>query len=205
MRKPAPTDYPIHELLRERWSPRAYDPRPIEREKLLSLFEAARWAPSSNNEQPWRFIVAPRQDEAAFNKLHDVLMEGNQRWAQNAGVLVLAVTKRQRKDRPNKNAQHDLGQAVANLTVQATALGLSLRQMGGIHADRAHEVYGIPEDSYQVLNAIAIGYTVDPEDIPEDMRDREYADRSRKPLSEFVFGEWEQPAAVLKTDEEMVE
>lgn len=188
-------DYPIHELLQVRWSPRAYDPtRTVSREQLLSLFEAARWAPSSNNGQPWRFILATRDNPEAYDKLLNVIVEGNQKWAKDAPVLVLNITKNvDYKGRPSKNARHDLGQAVAHLTIQAAAMGLMLRQMGGIEADKAREVYGIPED-YDVLNAMAIGY-------PSDEAVQTMKPRTRHPLASFVFDEWEQPAAILEMPE----
>lgn len=192
-----PPDYPIHELLQTRWSPRAYDPtRPVSAEQLRLLFEAARWSASSNNLQPWRFIVATRDNEAAYAQMVSVLVSGNQEWASTAPVLVLNMTRNiDHKGRPNKNARHDLGQAVAHLTVQATALGLSLRQMGGIEADKAREVYAIP-DEFDILNAMAIGYPA------PDAADAMNKPRTREPLASFVFDGWGQPAAFIDTDDD---
>lgn len=194
--KPAETRVPIHPLLQTRWSPRAFDRRAISPEVQLSLFEAARWAASSNNEQPWRFIVATQAQPAAYEKLFAVLKEGNQMWAQNAPLLMLAITKHSRNGAPNKNARHDLGLAVAQLTVQAAAQGLVVRQMGGIYEDAARAAYNIPDD-YDILNAIAIGYPAAHDVLPPHLQERELAPRSRKPLEEIFFSEWEQPAEIL--------
>ncbi len=187
----------LPDLLAERYSPRAFDSdRPVEREKLVALFEAARWAPSSMNRQPWRFIVATKDNPEAYDKLYNVLKSGNQRWAGNAPVLILAITERLTERGENKNARHDLGQAVAHLTVQATAMGLGLRQMGGILADEARAAYGIPDD-YDVLNAIALGYPADPDTLPDDLAARERKPRTRNPLSAFVFDAWEKPSSLV--------
>jgi len=197
MKKPANNDYPILDVLEQRWSARAYDPdRLVEREKLLSIFEAARWTPSSMNLQPWRFIVATRDNPAAFDKLLSIINEKNQRWAKNAPVLWLGMTLAQVRGREHKNARHDLGEAVANMTAQATAFGLSIRQMGGILPEKAREIYNIPAE-YEILNAAALGYAAPPETLPEDLAVRERAERQRHPLSTFVFDEWGQPSALL--------
>src|SRR5881394_2967613 len=126
--------HPIHELLRRRWSPRAFDPnKPVESEKLRACFEAARWAPSSFNEQPWSFIVATRDKPQEYAKLLACLVEKNQSWARSAPVLMIGATSLlwARNGKPNRHAFYDLGQAVAHLTVQATAQGLYLHQMAG--------------------------------------------------------------------------
>jgi len=189
--KRAATDHPILDLLADRFSPYAFDPRPVENDKLLSCFEAARWAASSYNEQPWSFIVAEREDETEFARLLDCLVETNQAWAQHAGVLMLTVAARQfsRNGKPNRMAEHDIGLAVGNLTVQATSLGLAVHQMAGINPSKARQTFQIP-DTHEPLTAIALGYAAAPSgDSPLSERDR--APRSRKPLSEFVFrGKW---------------
>ena len=194
MRKLAETRYPIHELLRERWSPRAFADRMVEPEELRSLLEAARWAPSSFNEQPWSFIVATKQHPGEYERLLSCLVEGNVRWAQHAPVLMLSVAKLafERNQKPNRHAFHDVGLAVENLVIQGMALGLFVHQMAGFHADRAREVYGIPE-SHEPVAAMAIGYLDDPGRLPDDLREREVAPRFRKPLESFVFsGQWGQ-------------
>ena len=199
MQKLAETRYPIHELLRERWSPRAFADRMVEPEKLRSLLEAARWAPSSFNEQPWSFIVATKQHPGEYERLLSCLVEGNVRWAQHAPVLMLSVAKLafERNQKPNRHAFHDVGLAVENLVIQATALGLAVHQMAGFHVDRAREVYGIPE-GHEPVAAMAIGYLDDPGRLPDDLREREVAPRIRKPLESFVFsGQWGQPSRLV--------
>jgi nitroreductase len=186
------TSHPIHDLLRRRWSPRAFADRPVEREKLLSLFEAARWAPSSSNEQPWHYIVATKDDPEEFARLLGCLVEGNHRWAKGAPVLMLSVasTAFARNGKPNKHAFHDVGQAVANLTVQATSLGLFVHQMAGFVPEKARETYSIPENMEPVA-ALALGYLGDPNTLPDELRQRELTLSARKPIGEFVFrGAW---------------
>lgn len=190
MSKRAETDYPILDLLADRWSPYAYDPRPVEEEKLLSCLEAARWAASSYNEQPWSFIVAAREAAEEFERLLGCLVEANQAWARDAGVLLITVAAKQfsRSGKPNLMAEHDIGLAIGNLSAQATALGLFVHQMAGIDRSKVRQTYDIPE-SHEPLTAIAIGYVAAPADDPQAVqRD---APRSRKPLSDFVFaGTW---------------
>lgn len=184
--------HPIHDLLARRWSPRAFADRPVERDKLLSLLEGARWAPSSNNEQPWHFIVATKDDPEGFARLLDCLVEKNQSWAKAAPVLMMSVasTVFSRNGKPNRHALHDVGQAVADLTVQATALGLYVHQMAGFSVDKARETYGVPATAEPVA-AIAVGYLGDPGTLPPDLREREGVLSTRKPIEEFVFtGAW---------------
>ncbi len=200
MRKITPVDQPIHELIKERWSPRAFSSRPVEQAKLLSILEAARWAPSSRNEQPWSFIVAIRDNPAEFERLLNCLKEGNRRWAKCASVLMLSVARLnfERDDQPNRHAFHDAGLALANLMTQATALGLYTHPMGGFYQDKVRETYQIPETHAPVV-AIAIGYPGNLEQLPEDLQKREQSPRVRKPLNEFVFGErWGQTATVIE-------
>jgi nitroreductase len=190
--KPAANDFPIHELLRARWSPRAFADRSVEPDQLRSLFEAARWAPSSFNEQPWAFLVARREQTDEFARLLGCLVEGNQAWAKFAPVLLLTLAHRcfEKNQQENRHAFYDVGQAVGNLSVQATALGLVLHQMAGILPDKARTEFHLPE-SWDVVTGIALGYPGDPAILPEALRQRELAPRSRKPLSSFVFtGRW---------------
>src|SRR5271168_1775633 len=129
-KKPAETSVPIHDLIKHRWSPRAFDARPVEAEKLRSLLEAARWASSSYNAQPWFFIVATKDDSESYKRVLDTFVEFNQGWAKNAPVLGLTAAKLKFDDgRPNRHAFHDVGQAMANLVTQAESLGLSVHQM----------------------------------------------------------------------------
>lgn len=194
MKKTATSDFPLHELIAERWSPRAFTDQPVEADKLGSLFEAARWAASCFNEQPWSFLVATREDTEGFEKLASCLMEGNA-WAKDAPVLMLSVARLTfaRNDKPNRHAQHDVGLAVGNLSVQAQAMGLCLHQMGGFDADRAREVLGIPDD-FEPMAMIALGYQGEASALPDALREREAAARERKDVGSFVFGAaWEQP------------
>jgi len=199
MEKPAETQYPIHDLLRRRWSPRAFSDRRVDPAIMRSLLEAARWAPSSYNEQPWSFIVATKDDPVEFGRLLSCLVEGNIQWAQHAPVLMVSVARLSFEDdgKPNRHAFHDVGLAVANLIVQATALGLVVHQMAGIFPDKIRELYGIPE-GYEAVAGIALGYPGDPQSLPEGLRKRELAPRERKPLTEFVFsGSWGQTSPLV--------
>lgn len=183
------TQAPLTELLAKRWSPRAFADTPITSEVLVSLLEAARWSPSSSNEQPWRFIVGQKGD-STHGKLVDVLMEGNQGWAQHAPVLMLAVARmtREKSGNPNSHAWHDVGASLAHLTVQATAHDIYVHQMGGYSADKATETFDIPEP-FKPTTALALGYLGDVDKLDDDKKEREFAKRSRKPLSELVFTE----------------
>jgi nitroreductase len=188
----ASPDHPIHELLARRWSPYAFADRPVSHDDVRSLFEAARWAASSYNEQPWSFIVATRDYHQEFARVLSCLVEGNQAWAKAAWVLALACTNLNFKlnGKPNAAAVHDLGLAAGNLCFEATARGLHVHQMIGIVPDRARELFCIPE-GVQPLTALAIGYAADPQTLSPKLSQRDLAPRTRKPLAEFVFaGEW---------------
>jgi nitroreductase len=192
MSKRATTDHPVQELIASRWSPYAFADRPVSRDDLGALFEAARWAPSSYNEQPWSYLVATRDQPQEFERLLSCLVEGNQVWARFAPVLALGCTSLNftRNGHPNAAAIHDLGLGSANLVLEATARGLAVHQMIGILPDRARELYQVPE-GVQPLTGLAIGYAGDPSRLPEKLRDRDLAPRTRKPLAAFVFaGTW---------------
>src|ERR1700730_7772417 len=162
MEKLAETQYPIEEILRRRWSPRSFSERLVEPEKLQSLFEAARWAASSFNEQPWNFIVATKQKPEEHARLLGCLVEGNQRWARAAPVLMVSVAKLNfdKTGKPNRHAFHDVGLAVQNMIVQATALDLCVHQMAGFSPQKVAELYHIP-DEFEPVAAIAIGFGVE--------------------------------------------
>jgi nitroreductase len=199
MNRPAKTEVPIHEILRQRWSPRAFDPRPIEPATLRRLFEAARWAPSSFNEQPWTFLVGVKDKPAEYAKVLECLVEFNQSWAKAAPLLLLTVahTVFEKNGQPNRHAFHDIGLAMADLTFQATADGLLVHQMAGILPDKAKQVFGIP-DGWEALTAVAVGYPGDPNTLPEQLRERELAERTRKPATTFVFsGAWGKTSTVV--------
>jgi nitroreductase len=196
VRKPAETSVEIHPLLRERWSPRAFSDRSLELDQIKALLEAARWSPSSRNEQPWRFIVARREDRGAFEKILSVLVESNQVWAKNAPMLLLAVSKAAFDDglTVNRHAAQDAGLALGNLVVQASALGLYVHMMAGFGAEKARDVFHIPT-GYEPLTAAAVGYLGDSASLPDRLRERELAPRVRKPLEEIVFsGTWGEAA-----------
>ncbi len=189
MDKRAPTQYPIHELLSLRWSPRAFDERPVERQKLASLFEAARWAPSSNNGQPWRFLVGVKGDSPLYEELFACLRPSNQRWAFRAPVLILSVAKLTFDDgSPNRHAYHDVGLAAENLVLEATAQGLASHQMAGYDVEQARARLGIP-NGYDPVAMIAVGYPGDPALLEERQRARESQPRVRRPISDFVYVE----------------
>jgi len=196
MSRTAPTDHPILPVLADRWSPRAFADKPVEKEKLQQIFEAARWSASSFNEQPWRFILATKDNEAEYNKALSCLVEFNQSWAKTAPVLVLTFvsTKFSKNDKPNRVCEHDLGLAMGSLSAQATHLDLVLHQMAGVDLDKMRATYNVPED-FQPVTAAAIGYLGEPEILPENMQKGETAPRERRPLSETLFaGDWEKPA-----------
>jgi len=198
--KPAPADHPIHELLASRWSPRAYEAeRPVPPEVIAQLFEAARWAPSSGNEQPWSFIVGIKGSETWY-KLFDTLVSFNQTWAKNAPVLVLGLARKifQKNGSANLHAMYDLGQAVSMLLVQATSVGLIAHQMAGFDPEKARAAFHVP-DNYDIGAVIAIGYRADPTILPPELRERETAPRTRNSIGAFVFeGEFGKPAEFLK-------
>jgi|HubBroStandDraft_6_1064221.scaffolds.fasta_scaffold108761_2 nitroreductase len=191
LKRPAETSTAIHDLIAHRWSPRAFESKPVEPEKLRSLLEAARWAPSSYNAQPWYFIVGTKDNPENYKRVLESLIEFNQGWAKNAPVLALSVAKLKFDDgKPNRHAFHDVGQAAANLSLQAEALGLSVHQMAGIDPEKARKLFDIPAD-YEAVAGIAIGYAGEPASLPDGLRERELAPRQRKPLDSFVFtGSW---------------
>ena len=185
----ATTDYPIHELIAKRWSPYCFDERSVTDEDLRSLFEAARWAPSSFNEQPWSYVVAKKENSEEFTRLLSCLVEVNQVWAKAAAALALGITslKFARNGKPNPAAIHDLGLSNGNLVLEATARGLSVHQMIGIFPNKAREIYEVPE-GYEPMVAIAIGYAGERKDLPQELAERDIARRPRKPLKEIIFG-----------------
>jgi len=193
MKKTADTTHPIHPLLAERWSPRAFQDRPVDRATLGSLLEAARWAPSSFNAQPWRFLVASRHDDpTGFERLRACLVEGNA-WARKASVLVLAVARRtfEHNGKENRHAWHDVGLALACLVVQAQALGLATHQMAGFDVETARSSLGVPE-GFDPVTMVAIGHRGDADALPEELAARERGKRDRKALGSIAFGAtWE--------------
>lgn len=189
MHKPAITRFDIHPLIRDRWSPVCFSPRRIEPEILGSLFEAARWAPSSFNEQPWAFCVATQDQPAEFAALLGCLMDANQAWAKNAYALIITVAKLalDRNAKPNRHCYDDTGAATQNLMLQAVSQGLFCHPMGGFDGEKARAVLAIPA-THEPLTAVAVGYPAeDLTALDAALRQRDQSARSRKPLSDMVF------------------
>lgn len=197
MLKPATTQQPIHDLIAQRWSGRAYDAKQaVSTAQVVSLLEAARWAPSCFGDQPWRFVVANQAtDPQAWQAAFDCLVPGNQGWAKDAPVLLLicADTLFGHNEKPNKWAPYDTGAATENLCLQAAALGMMAHQMGGFNADLARTTFKVPE-RYQILAMVTVGFAAAIETLDAEAKERELSARSRKPLGELFFnGVWDQP------------
>jgi nitroreductase len=195
--KIARPDHDILEIIRQRWSPRAFDPaRDVPPDQLRQLFEAARWAPSSFNEQPWRFIVTDRRrSPEGFAALHASLVPSNRTWSASVPTLVLVAvrTTLERDDAVNSHAWYDAGQAVAFLTLQATAIGLATRQVQGFMAEDARRACEVPPPFEPAL-ILAIGHAGDPDALPDRQRAAEQTPRQRRPIAEFVFADaWGRP------------
>jgi nitroreductase len=193
------TNHPIHEFLAERWSPYAFQERPVAEDDLRSLFEAARWAASSYNEQPWSYIVATKENPDNFQQLLSCFIEANQVWAKNAPVLALGIVNLRftRNNEDNRAAIHDLGLATGNLVVEATARGICVHQMIGILPDKAREIFNIPDGS-EAWTGMAIGYQGNPMTLPDALKERDLTPRQRKPLEQFVFsGKWGNPSPLV--------
>jgi nitroreductase len=187
MNKSTELHHPIASLIKNRRSLRAYDGRPIEPEKIHSLFEAVRWAPSSSNEQPWTYIYATSEQPELWQKLFDCLNDGNKIWAKDAPLLILSMARKnfEANNQPNGFAHYDLGAANSFLALQAVELGLQLRQMAGYSQAKAKELLNIP-DTFALGAMIAVGYPGDPAQLPEHLRQRELAARERNTQSEFT-------------------
>jgi nitroreductase len=200
MEKPATTAYPIEDVIARRWSPRAFEERPVEPEKIKRLFEAARWAPSSNNEQPWRFLAATQDSRPDYDRLFGCLSERNSKWVFRAPVLILSVASLYFEDdgKPNRHALHDTGMAVENLVLQATAMGLQAHQMAGYDVEKARKECQIPS-GFEPVAMIAVGYPGDPTVLPDYLHERELSGRERQPIQDFVFSvSWGRPSPLLR-------
>ena len=185
-----PVDVPVLDAIRRRWSPVGFDGEPVERESLLRILEAARWAASTFNEQPWRFVVASRREEELFRRLGDVLVPANQEWASHAGALMLVCTKKTytRNGKPNRYAWFDAGQALAHLFLQTIDEGLHGHAMAGFDAEKARADFAIPDD-FEPVCVLAIGRHAQGAHLSEDTAARDRGPRERRPLSELVFGD----------------
>jgi len=192
--KQAPHVTGVLPIFHERWSPRSFSDREVSNEALARAFEAARWAASSFNEQPWRFLVGRRSSET-YKNIFEALGEFNQKWARTAPVLILGVARDTftHNGAPNRFAFYDLGAAASYMTLQAASLGLFTHQMAGFDQDKARELLAIPA-GYLIGSVIALGYQDDPAKLPDNgMIDTETKPRQRKPLHEFVYESWEKP------------
>jgi nitroreductase len=185
--KTAKADFPISEIISRRWSARAFSTRHIEKSKLLSILEAARWAPSSRNEQPWRYIVFTNDNPEKLKKAQSVLKEIND-YAKRAPILICAITKITYSDNeiPNRLHFHDLGAANENMFLEAFNQGLIMHEMGGFDLQKAREVFNIPED-YEIGVMIAIGYQDTYHVLPDRLKEKAFTPRIRKPLSKIAF------------------
>jgi nitroreductase len=188
------TESPVEDLILRRWSPRAFAPNPVSVSDLKTIFTAGLWAASSYNEQPWRFIVGRKGDET-WGKILAALAEMNQSWAKDAPVLYAAFAKQTftHNGSPNKVAQHDVGAASANISLQATALGLHTHGMAGFDGDKLRAAFSVPED-FVPIACWALGALGDVESLPDHLKKMELAPRQRKILNEVVFSAWDKPA-----------
>lgn len=186
--KIAHTKYPVLDIIRNRWSARSFSNQEITPETMETLIEAASWAFSANNEQPWRYAVAYK-NTPEFEKLFSLLMGGNQPWCKNAAALVLSLGKKNysSNNQPNSAMMHDVGSANMLLTLQANSMGIYTHVLGGYHADKVGDVFNLPEELTPVY-VIALGYLDDHEKLDEPFRTREITPRSRKPLTEIMVG-----------------
>jgi len=193
------TQPPVHDLVARRWSPRVFADRPVPSAALHSVLEAARWAPSSFNEQPWRLIVATRDNAEDYQRLLACLVPANQGWAKSAPVLMITVAAMafEKNGKANRHAYHDVGLASAQLALQATDLGLAAHFMAGFDADAVRATFAVPE-GFEPVAAIALGYAEDPDALTDEQRAAEYGPRERKPLAAVVIGpRWDTPLAGL--------
>lgn len=187
MKKAIISEHKINSLITYRWSPRAFNDKPIEKDRIQSILEAARWAPSAFNEQPWRFIIGVKGDET-YEKVLETLVEWNQKWAGKAPILVLNIAKKtfSKNGKQNVTFKYDLGQAVAFMCLEAMNQGIYSHQMSGFNPEKAAELLHIPDD-YQAVSVTAFGYYGDPGQLPEEMYKSEIEERSRQHIDEMIY------------------
>lgn len=187
MIKTAQVDHEVHDFIKNRWSPRFFDDKRVEKEKILSLFESARWASSARNQQPWMFVYAAKDNRESYHKLLECANENNRTWMLTAPLLVLAVIKNDTQDnKPNRHAMYDLGLATGNIMFQATSLGLYVHVIGGFDSEKARTNFNI-SSAYSPVMMIAVGYLGKPDVLPEKFRVQETSPRTRKKIEEFAF------------------
>lgn len=186
-KKTAETTRPVHNLIRRRWSPRSFADKPIGDEGMQTLFEAAGWAASSRNEQPWEYIYAHRSDDESYQKLLGCLNEGNRKWAKDAAVLVLSLARRHHShnEKPNRHYLHDTGSANTTMLLQAASMDIYGHMMAGFQMDKTIEAFELPDD-VEPCCFIALGYLGDPEQLEEPYRSRELKPRQRRPVEKFT-------------------
>lgn len=193
MEKYANTNHEVIEPVRKRWSPRAFKDQEVEKDKLAQVFEAARWAASSYNEQPWRYIVGSKhRNKDVYEKLFACFNEFNQNWAKTAPVAGLSFVKTffgDDTDQENEVALHDVGAASAQMSLQAAELDLYVHQMAGIEHDVIADNFDIPE-GFKPVAGFVIGYGGDPDQLGDELKQQETADRERKDQEEFVWNDW---------------
>lgn len=187
MKPQHPIEYPIDQIIRKRWSPRAYSSQPVEQDKLYTVFEAARWAASARNQQPWLFFYAHKAETEKFNSILECLDDYNKVWAKDAPVLILTLAKQNFDNgNPNRWAMYDLGLAVGNMTVQANIMDLNVINLGAYSVDILKKSVRIPE-GYEPAAILALGYLGEPEQLPEQQYQREIAVQVRKPFDELFM------------------
>lgn len=178
----------LNKAIKNRWSPRSFSNKGVTKEMIDLLFEAARWAPSSMNEQPWKYFFVHRDNQKTFNEVVEILSGINPVWAKHAQVLIISVVKKNYdyQNRPNKSALHDLGAANVSIAIQAAEMGMQVHQMGGFDKTKAAEYLQLDIENFEPVTVIAVGFPGDPEQLPEDLKLRELQSRKRKPISEFI-------------------
>lgn len=178
----------LNKAIKDRWSPRAFSEKPVTDEMIHLLFEAARWAPSARNEQPWQYFYAHQDQEKRFNELVGLLTGNNPEWAKNAQVLIISVVKKQYdyKNRVNRSALHDLGAANVSLAIQAAEMGLQVHQMAGFDKEKTVDYLSLNSEKFEPVTLIAVGFPGDPEQLSEDLKKRELEPRKRKEIDVFV-------------------
>ena len=188
MIKVAQVEHEVHEFIKNRWSPRSFDDKRIEKETILSLFEAARWAASAYNEQPWRFVYATKDNRENYNKLLECVNENNRVWIATAPLLILTVIKNDmvRDNKPNRCAMHDLGLATGNIMAEAMSLDLYVHVISGFDSEKACTLFNI-SSAYSPVTMITVGYLGKPDALPEKFKAPETSPRTRKKIEEFAF------------------
>jgi nitroreductase len=179
----------LNKAIQNRWSPRAFSYRKVTKEMIDLLFEAARWAPSAMNEQPWNYYFVHRDNQKTFNEVVEILTGINPAWAQYAQVLIVSVVKKNYdyQNRANKNALHDLGAANVSIAIQAAEMGLQVHQMAGFDKEKATKYLQLENENFEPVTMIAVGFQGDADQLTEDLKVRELQPRKRKEIGEFAF------------------